>query len=126
MYIPFARSFSTTVPLVSYVDRRAPTRKRPRTNKRADRSKVNSRQIQRLHSKDDNNDTPEESNKPVIVRGFEQDEISDELWENIETGEPPKWIVVKEVSLESSMDGHDAQTEEPRVLLFADMLTSFA
>jgi len=35
--------------------------------------------------------------QPVIVRGFEQDEISDKAWENIEAGEPPKWVVMKEV-----------------------------
>lgn len=55
-----------------------------------------------LYSKEDNNDETSiiesDSKEPVIVRGFEQGEISDEAWENVETGEPPKWIVMKEVS----------------------------
>jgi hypothetical protein len=54
-----------------------------------------------LYSKEDNNDETSiiesDSKEPVIVRGFEQGEISDEAWENVETGEPPKWIVMKEV-----------------------------
>lgn len=54
--------------------------------------------MQRMYSKDQDKDASEESSEPVIVRGFEQDEISDEAWENIDTGEPPKWIIMKEVS----------------------------
>jgi hypothetical protein len=63
----------------------------------------------RLHSNhNSDNDTIEEgdSDVPVIVRGFDQDEISDEVWENIETGEPPKWLVMKEVSRQSPMHGY--------------------
>ena len=36
---------------------------------------------------------------PVIIRGGEGDEIDDAIWENIETGQPPQWMVMKEVRL---------------------------
>jgi len=58
-------------------------------------SRNNRMTLTKLCSKQEDNDDVE----PVIVRGFEQDEISDQAWENIETGEPPKWIIMKEVSV---------------------------
>jgi hypothetical protein len=69
---------------------------------RLESTKSNLKERWKLHSKD-NNDPKEiekvDSDMPVIVRGFDEDEISDEAWENIETGEPPKWIIMKEVSV---------------------------
>jgi hypothetical protein len=38
-------------------------------------------------------------NMPVIMRGSQEDEISTEVWENVDTGEPPKSVIMKEVSL---------------------------
>lgn len=34
----------------------------------------------------------------IVTEGWEGEEISDEMWENIETGEPPKFMVIKQVS----------------------------
>jgi len=33
----------------------------------------------------------------VIFRGSDGDEIDGAVWENIETGQPPQWLVMKEV-----------------------------
>jgi uncharacterized protein YjiS (DUF1127 family) len=33
-----------------------------------------------------------------FVQGSPEDELSDEMWEDIRTGEPPQWLVLKEVS----------------------------
>jgi hypothetical protein len=33
----------------------------------------------------------------IIFRGSEDVEIYDALWEDIETGQPPQWMVIKEV-----------------------------
>ena len=35
---------------------------------------------------------------PVIVRGSEEDDLGDGVWDDIETGQPPQWMVMKEVS----------------------------
>jgi hypothetical protein len=35
---------------------------------------------------------------PVIVRGSEDDDLDDALWDDIEGGQPPQWMVMKEVS----------------------------
>lgn len=74
------------------------TRSTPRPRKR---SMSLRRDVWVLYSNDNriNVSIKEENDQqPMIVRGFEQDEISDEAWENIETGEPPKLLVMKEVS----------------------------
>jgi hypothetical protein len=33
-----------------------------------------------------------------FVQGSPEDELSDQMWEEIRTGEPPQWLVLKEVS----------------------------
>jgi hypothetical protein len=35
---------------------------------------------------------------PVIIRGSEDDDLDDAIWDDIETGQPPEWMVMKEVS----------------------------
>jgi hypothetical protein len=35
---------------------------------------------------------------PVIFRGSEEDDLDDGFWDDIETGQPPKWMVMKQVS----------------------------
>ena len=37
--------------------------------------------------------------EPIIIRGSDADDIDGSIWEDLETGEPPKWLVMKEVSL---------------------------
>jgi hypothetical protein len=34
----------------------------------------------------------------VIVRGSDADNIDGSVWEDLETGEPPRWMIMKEVS----------------------------
>lgn len=46
----------------------------------------------------ENNITTEETPQ-FILRGGPDDELSEQIWEDIQTGEPPKWIIVKEVSV---------------------------
>jgi hypothetical protein len=55
----------------------------------------------RLCAKDENpkDDFKFDSNMPVIMRGSQEDEISSEVWENVDTGEPPKSVIMREVSL---------------------------
>lgn len=40
-----------------------------------------------------------EETPQFILRGDPDDELSEQMWEDIQTGEPPKWIIVKEVSV---------------------------
>lgn len=53
----------------------------------------------KLYSKVDDSDAVEKSIEPVIIRGFEESEISDETLEAIEDSEPSEWVIMKEVSL---------------------------
>jgi len=51
---------------------------------------------------DDDDETPsppaqETTERNVIVRGSEGDTFTDEIWEEIDSGEPPKWMVLKEL-----------------------------
>lgn len=34
---------------------------------------------------------------PIIIRGSENDDIDGSIWEDAETGQPPEWLVMKEV-----------------------------
>jgi hypothetical protein len=34
----------------------------------------------------------------VIIRGSKSDDIDGAIWEDLESGQPPKWLVMKEVS----------------------------
>lgn len=54
-------------------------------------------------SGEDNNEigsqwNPENDDDRVIIRGSEYDDIDGSIWEDLETGQPPKWLVMKEVS----------------------------
>ena len=42
---------------------------------------------------DEDSETPE-----IIIRGSENDTIDGSIWEDLETGQPPQWMVMKEVS----------------------------
>lgn len=44
------------------------------------------------------NEMESSDSMPVIVRGSEEDDLDDATWEDIETGQPPEWMVMKEVS----------------------------
>lgn len=41
---------------------------------------------------------PDSGEQPIIIRGSDADGIDGAIWEDLETGEPPKWMVMKEVS----------------------------
>ena len=34
----------------------------------------------------------------VVIKGSEDDSLDGSIWESIETGKPPEWMVMKEVS----------------------------
>jgi hypothetical protein len=56
----------------------------------------------KLYSKEeDQEEFKFDPNMPVIMRGSQEDEISDEVWENVDTGEPPNLVIMKEVSVSS-------------------------
>lgn len=56
----------------------------------------------KLYSKEkDEEEFKFDPNMPVIMRGSQEDEISDEVWENVDTGEPPKLVIMKQVSFSS-------------------------
>jgi hypothetical protein len=62
----------------------------------------------RLCAKDENpkDDFKFDPNMPVIMRGSQEDEISTEVWENVDTGQPPDSVIMKEVSLISGLVHH--------------------
>ena len=40
----------------------------------------------------------EDGSAPVIMRGSASDDLDESIWEDLETGQPPQWVVTKEVS----------------------------
>jgi hypothetical protein len=72
-------------------------------------STITPRSITFLYASSDNNQEEEEEifdfNKaladgstPVFIRGSGNDDIDGSIWEDLETGQPPQWMVMKEVS----------------------------
>jgi hypothetical protein len=59
--------------------------------------------LRRGLSSSNNNDKVEEREQEVVFvePGSESDALSDDLWEEIEGAQPPKWIVMKEVRFSS-------------------------
>ena len=38
-----------------------------------------------------------DADTPIIIRGSDNDDIDGSIWEDAETGQPPEWLVMKEV-----------------------------
>ena len=62
---------------------------------------------------------PESGEDPIIIRGSDADEIDGSLWEDIETGQPPKWLVMKEVSGQVWEDVLGCGFSKKRISMFA-------
>jgi hypothetical protein len=46
----------------------------------------------------DDDDDDDDDSAQYIVRGSPEDDIPDQVWEDMQTGQPPQWLVIKEVS----------------------------